>query len=278
MCLAAFYSFPADTDAILYRGQAYRFLTGTLAFRSTGEVIVGMLLMLNFSRRFEREMGTRKYCVWLLGVKILSTALQIVLALLYADGFQYSGPYPTVGALVFMFHVYTPRLHPRFFGIFGLFFSEKVVSYVFCAQIMIYLGYKSLAPCLCGAMSAWILTTFASSQNYLDVPDVIASTVSTALSRFVDNPPAPQMQQTAQQQQQEQWMARPLGTPAQVPPEVMAAAAAAAAPVFEQLPPPSESSIEQLTSMGFDREAVLRALQQSHNDVERAADKLLTGS
>ena len=145
------------------------------------------------------------------------------------------------------------------------------MGYAFCAQIMLYLGYASLAPCLCGAISAWFLVTFT---PHLDVPEVIASSVATALSRFVDDPPAVQLQQ---QPQQQPWAARPMGAPAheQVPREMMAAAAA---PVFEQLPPPSESSIEQLTSMGFDREAVLRALQLSHNDVERAADKLLTGS
>ncbi|KAI2495384.1 Ubiquitin associated domain [Fragilaria crotonensis] len=252
-----------DTNAILYRGQVYRFLTGSLTFQSTGELIVGLLLMVNFSRRFEREMGARKYCVWLLGVMLLSTAFQILLALLYAEGFQYSGPYPTIGALVLMFHMYTPRLHPRFFGMFGLHFSEKTMGYVFCAQIMFYRGYASLAPCLCGAMSAWLMTTFASQ---LDVPESLASTMTTAFSRFVAEPPAPQIQQ------QPQRVARPMGTPGPVPREM------AAAPMFEQLPPPSESSIEQLTSMGFDREAVLRALQQSHNDVERAADKLLTGS
>ena len=259
----SFLLFLTDSNAILYRGQVYRFLTGSLTFQSAGELIVGLLLMVNFSSRFEREMGARKYCVWLLGVMLLSTAFQILLALLYAEGFQYSGPYPTIGALVLMFHMYTPRLHPRFFGMFGLHFSEKSMGYAFCAQIMFYRGYASLAPCLCGAMSAWLMTTFASQ---LDVPESMVSTITNAFSSFVDNPPAPQIQQ------QPQRVARPMGTPGQEPREM------AAAPMFEEIPPPSESSIEQLTSMGFDREAVLQALQQSNNDVERAADKLLTGS
>jgi hypothetical protein len=51
----------------------------------------------------------------------------------------------------------------------------------------------------------------------------------------------------------------------------------AAAPAAAQPPPPpSEEAIEQLTSMGFEREAVIRALQMSGNNVEAAANRLLT--
>ena len=42
-------------------------------------------------------------------------------------------------------------------------------------------------------------------------------------------------------------------------------------------PPPPEEAIAQLTSMGFDREAVIRALQQTDNNVEAAANRLLMG-
>jgi hypothetical protein len=216
--------------------------------------------LVNFSRRFEREMGTRKYAVWLTGVALISIAFQVVAGQVYSEGFRYSGPYPIIGALVLMFHIYTPRLHPRFFGMFGLYFSEKSMAYAFCAQIMFYRGYSSLVPCVCGAISALIMTAFASK---FDMPDFLASTVTTLLARFIDEPPAPIVQR----------LIRPpvAGAPAQPH-------AAVVEPMFEQLPPPSEEAIEQLTSMGFDREAVLRALQQSHNDVERAADRLLTGS
>ena len=232
-----------------------------MAFRNTGELIVGVLVLVNFSRRFEREMGTRKYVVWLTGVALLSIAFQVVAGQLYPEGFRYSGPYPTIGALVLMFHMYTPRLHPRFFGMFGLYFSEKSMAYAFCAQIIFYRGYASLVPCICGAISAFLMTTFAST---FDVPDFLASAVTTVVARFIDDPPAPIVQR----------LVHPPAAGAPPQPH----ADAVGAPMFEQLPPPSEAAIEQLTSMGFDRDAVLRALQQSHNHVERAADRLLTGS
>lgn len=42
-------------------------------------------------------------------------------------------------------------------------------------------------------------------------------------------------------------------------------------------PPPPEEAITQLTNMGFDRQAVVNALQQSDNNVEAAANRLLMG-
>lgn len=54
--------------------------------------------------------------------------------------------------------------------------------------------------------------------------------------------------------------------------------AAAAPPVAPRPPPPPpEEAIAQLTSMGFDRESVIRALQQTDNNVEAAANRLLMG-
>ena len=50
------------------------------------------------------------------------------------------------------------------------------------------------------------------------------------------------------------------------------------APVAPRPPPaPPEEAIAQLTGMGFDRQAVIRALQQSDNNVEGAANRLLMG-
>lgn len=55
-------------------------------------------------------------------------------------------------------------------------------------------------------------------------------------------------------------------------------AAAAAPPAAPRPPPPPpEEAITQLTNMGFDRQAVINALQQSDNNVEAAANRLLMG-
>jgi hypothetical protein len=53
-----------------------------------------------------------------------------------------------------------------------------------------------------------------------------------------------------------------------------------AIPQYDQMPlmtPPSEENINQLHAMGFDREAVVRALTESDNNLEHAANRLLSG-
>ena len=53
------------------------------------------------------------------------------------------------------------------------------------------------------------------------------------------------------------------------------------APVYQPMPvsdPPSEEAIETLTAMGFERDAVVRALGEADNHVEHAANRLLSGS
>ena len=57
-----------------------------------------------------------------------------------------------------------------------------------------------------------------------------------------------------------------------------AAAMAAAQQQPPPPPPPSEEAIAQLTAMGFDRQAVVRALGQTDNNVEAAANRLLSGA
>ena len=51
-------------------------------------------------------------------------------------------------------------------------------------------------------------------------------------------------------------------------------------PQFQRMPPPqppSQESIDQLTAMGFERDAVVRALSLTDNNVEAAANRLLSG-
>jgi len=42
--------------------------------------------------------------------------------------------------------------------------------------------------------------------------------------------------------------------------------------------PPSEEAIQTLTAMGFEMDAVVSALRQADNNVEHAANRLLSGS
>jgi hypothetical protein len=209
-------------------------------------------------------MGSRKFMIFLGMVTLFSISFQVSVAQLFLeDGLRYSGPYPLLGAMLWLFHTRTPSLHPHFFGALGSHFSEKSIQYAFGAQAVLYRGWASLIPTICGMLACFLACL--SPINKLDFPDPVVSIVAVIFGRFVESPPDILAVRLGPVN-----MAAPAAAPGveRPPPE----------PMFEQLPPPDESSIEQLTSMGFERDAVLQALQQSHNNVERAADQLLMGT
>mmetsp|Transcript_17409 Transcript_17409/g.40453 ORF Transcript_17409/g.40453 Transcript_17409/m.40453 type:complete len:312 (+) Transcript_17409:210-1145(+) len=275
-----------DTNAVLYKGEWFRLVTGNLAFASMGECILGMMVLVPFSRRFEREMSSPKYSIFLLGVALWSMLLECIVAVVLGVPVRYSGPYPTLGALLGLYHVYCPRLYPRFFGILGFHFSEKSIAYALALQVLLYDRYASLLPALCG-MAGGMAMTYPPFST-LDVPNVLVRFLSFLGGRFLflSDPPPPMLlprQRGGGRRPQPPPQDAPGGrgggsggggggggfvVPSPTPPPAAA---------FPPPPPPPESVVEQLTSMGFERDAVLRALQASHNNVERAADRLLSG-
>jgi hypothetical protein len=259
-----------DTVRVL-EGDWYRLLTSHITFGSMGEVVLGNLIVAHFSRRFERELGSRKYVCWLIAVYLVAIPLIWTVAMIIITGEEeddrltYAGPYPTLGALLYLFYRYTPRLHPRFFGVLGFHVSEKVIPYAFALQMVAYQGMSTLIPTVCGCVAGWLAISY---YPHMDViPNGVADFFSSCASRLlVEGPPgmlAPRQQQHHHAPLQQQPRAAPVRQQPPPPPPPQ---------------PPSQVAIEQLTSMGFDRDTVVRALEQSNNSVERALDRLLTGT
>eukprot|EP00543_Licmophora_paradoxa_P002439 CAMPEP_0202455108 /NCGR_PEP_ID=MMETSP1360-20130828/12714_1 /ASSEMBLY_ACC=CAM_ASM_000848 /TAXON_ID=515479 /ORGANISM="Licmophora paradoxa, Strain CCMP2313" /LENGTH=134 /DNA_ID=CAMNT_0049074605 /DNA_START=97 /DNA_END=501 /DNA_ORIENTATION=- len=132
----------------------------------------------------------------------------------------------------------------------------------------------TLIPTFSGIFAGYIMAAIP-PLNQWDIPDTVARIFTNRfLQSFIDDPPTPTIVATGRH--------NPFAGIGDAPPPPRRQRAAAPPPPqpetqFQQLPPPPESSIEQLTSMGFQRDAVIQALRTSHNDVERAADRLLSG-
>jgi hypothetical protein len=246
-----------DSNKIL-EGEWWRLIVGNVTFATTGELVMGTLVLAHFSRRFVRELGSRKFCMWLIESYMLAIPLLWTIAATVLHSLNYSGPYPALGALLYLYYKYTPRLHPRFFGIFGFHVSEKVIPYVFAVQIVLYRGIHSVIPVACGVVGGWLSILYT-----MDVPDGVANFLAKCAQKVVEEPPpllAPALAAARRQQVRQR---------APVAPPVRAAP-----PPVE----PTQANIDQLTAMGFDRDTVVRALQQSNNNVERALDRLLIGA
>lgn len=206
-------------------------------------------------------MGSRRFGAFIVYVSFLSTILELVFFNIFFDTERYSGPYPQLGAVLALYHKFTPRLHPKFFGILGYDFSEKSITYGLCAQVMLSGGMSTIVPTMIGFLSGMLCVNFSENQ----LPEFVyslAAIIGNAL--LVDEAPAIMMSRSVQRG------AGGGGGGGNRPRRAAAPLAPRAPP-----PPPPEEAITMLTSMGFEREAVIRALQQTDNNVEAAANRLM---
>lgn len=217
----------------------------------SGESFLGTALLLHWSRGLERQTGSRKFITILFVVQLLVIAMEHVVQLLRP--YPYMGPYPVLGAYFAWFHFYAPRIHPRFVQILGFTFSEKTIGYLWFGWIVACEGKNSIIAAVMGMLAWAIYRRFL--ENIVDVPDALVDLISPYSARFLEAPPPiiPNIRMTA-----------PRGPRAQ--------------PTPQPLPEPPADAVDQLVGMGFPRAQVIQALQASNNSVERAADRLLSGS
>lgn len=262
-----------DWERILNDGELWRLVTCQLTFETIGVLLFGLAVLCPMLRRFEREMGSRRFGSFVVFSSTISTLLELVMAqMLPHSFFRASGPYGLLGGLLYLYHGYTPRLHPKFFGMLGFDFSEKAVQYALVFQLLYADGWSAVVPFSCGTAGAFLCTTppLRLLERY-ELPNFLYSLARTLSGPFVETPPTPMRQpnpflnSNGARQQQRQAL-RPA---AMRPPPT---------PQFPVTPPASEEMIESLTSMGFERDAVIRTLQQCDNNVEVAANRLLSAS
>ena len=236
---------------------------------------VHIIYHISFQTHLIMKMGSKRFGAFIVYVSILSTILELIFFNIFFELERYSGPYPQLGAVLALYHRYTPRLHPKFFGILGYDFSEKSLTYGLCAQVILVGGLSTIIPVMIGFLSGMICVNFSKNE----LPSIVSSLAAViGKSLFVDEAPAIMMARSVQ---------RGAGGNNNRARATRAAAApnsgggrATAPPVVappRPPPPPPEEAIAQLTSMGFDREAVVRALQATDNNVEAAANRLLMG-
>ena len=233
-------------------------------------------------------MGTQKFASFLfLKVFILSTLLQCILLVL-SNGYLSPGPYPYVGAMLYLYTSFTPRLYPNFVRFLGWEFSEKAITYFFTLQLIIHDGWSSIVPAICGYLSGTVATSPSTPFGNYDprfpqfiyrISDKIGQMIG--LSELLAPPPTIVRGMRGRQVRGRGYMGGSRTSQRLVPGAALGTPRPSAhlPPQYEQLPqapPPSEEAINQLTMMGFEREAVIRALNATDNNLEAAANRLLS--
>merc|ERR1712176_437196 len=257
-----------DTTQIFDHAQFYRIFTACLTFATMGELIVGLAALCPLMIRFEREMGSRRFGAFIVYSSIISTILELVIFNIFFDTERYSGPYPQLGAVLALYLKFTPRMHPKFFGVLGYDFSEKSLTYALCAQVILSGGFSTAIPTLIGFLCGMMCVKISANE----LPSFVYSCCNVIGSSFVDEAPAIMMSRSVQRGTGNRQRRAANNAGAGRSPAGLVTPVARRPP-----PPPPEEAIAQLTSMGFEREAVVRALQQTENNVEAAANRLLMG-
>lgn len=259
------FSFFIDITKIFDHAQFYRIFVCNITFSSLGELILGSLALFPLMRRFEREMGSRRFAAFIVYTSIISTILELVVFNIFLDIERYSGPYPQLGAVIMLYRRFTPRLYPKFFGMLGVDFSEKSVTYGLCAQVILFGGLGTVIPTLVGFICGSLCVNL--SEN--ELPQFVYTVGEVVGKTIVDEAPAIMMSRSVQ---------RGAERGGDHPRRRFVDGGRAQAPAVVPRPPPpppSEEAIELLTSMGFERQAVIRALQQTDNNIEAAANRLM---
>jgi hypothetical protein len=272
------------------RSAASQFL-----FSSTGEVVVGVFFLAQFLRRLEREMGSRKYALWLLWIPTVVTAFEAVVwttadgdwrhSLLGDNGSSSSSsagyPYALVGGVLQWQYAYVPRLYPRFLSVAGISVSEKASMYIWGLYLLGSQGWPSIWTSVLGILASTFF--FAIPSKYMDIiiPDALIRILpyDSIASLLLLDPPskiyAPLLMANTTNGNNNNNNHRGGGGGGGM---ARAMPAARPRPRAAPAPPPPQVAIDQLTAMGFDEARVRQALQQSDNSIERAADRLLTSA
>lgn len=146
-------------DVILVRGELWRLLSSLLPSESLAEGLLSWFLLYRF-RIFERFMGSAKFTAFVfvaLTWAVLSNALLVTLPFMTTG--VASGPYCLVFALFVYFQRTLPKLHPNYFSVAGIKFSDKSWVYVLGLQLFFNGGRRSIGPSLAGLLLGLVFTS-----------------------------------------------------------------------------------------------------------------------
>jgi len=291
-----------DGDKVM-QGQVWRLITGQLTFPNMSATIVGLLL-LYFFRFFERQMGSKKYGAFLflcwLGVSVLYT-IGMAIAFSLDSSFNFAeGPLFFIFAQLAFFYRYIPKIYMNQYVLAGVAFSEKSGIYFLAAQVMFSEGLSSVAAACCGLLIGLLYDRNLLSMQRFRLPQFVErffGTVATAISSVIPRPqfaaPNRNARQLAagrggatnsnntdanwMQQRETQRLLQQMrqGGGAHGDDFDMYGDLGQREQLLQQLPPPSEADITTLMGLGFERSAVLQALQSAGNNVDAAANILL---
>mmetsp|Transcript_36412 Transcript_36412/g.113465 ORF Transcript_36412/g.113465 Transcript_36412/m.113465 type:complete len:448 (-) Transcript_36412:44-1387(-) len=280
-----------------------------LYFPSWWQSLCGIFLFYRF-RQFERHWGASKYGAFLMITTTISSLLSIALVVLGRDGFLQEvacGPYGILFATLVQFYHEIPSVTS--FDIMGFRLSDKSLTYLVALHLLLFRVPGTLAASVTGIIAGWLYSREEFGLRRWRTHPVIIRYVRVVFLPLLEplrNPVAshPQVggagswRERRQRQLQQRSMASPLDLPRHehrqdaeeepldrsagtrdrwAPPSMQHGGLdeIEEAPVNEGNRVDSQA-METLMALGFDRRDAEQALLRYDNNVELAADHLLS--
>ncbi|XP_018015377.1 ubiquitin-associated domain-containing protein 2 [Hyalella azteca] len=276
---------------VISKGEIWRILLAKLSFVDMKDLVVGFLLMYYF-RIFERRYGSHKFASYLIANQCVTTLLETVTVLslhyagfdLHNGGHLPPGPYGLIFPLFVSYYCDIPHVAQT--RVLGVPITGKTLTYLLGLQLA-YTSPATAISALCGVVSGLIYRhNVLYIQRLTFIPAVVGRFAAATLGPLLASAP-PQETLTGatlelqRQEEMELWdqqmLMRQRGRHMQMEGDEGRRAGAELNGFLnpQPPPPPSEDQIQTLVAMGFDRQRVLSALRDSHNDVNTASHILL---
>lgn len=219
---------------------------------------------------------------------MLSSLIQVgLLVIALSIGYDIipsSGPYFLIFSLIPFYYIYIPKTSTPQYSILGLTISEKSWTYLLATQLVFGENISSIIAAVAGLLAGYLyIQDHTKKLQTFRLPRSIENTIAT-ISGFFSSliPPAQthpnrELQNHLQQQQQQQQQNQQQNQPR--------AGGRNWAAIHEGRviadyggfgrPRVTEQDIETLMALGFERNAVITALESADGDTQAAANILL---
>lgn len=297
---------PLDLNSIV-KGEVWRILSSSFVFGNMAQTFCGLILLYN-CRQFERQLGIRKFGTFIVLSFLLSVSCQLLTALAFQLSGSLSlytsspGPYFLIYSLLSLFHAHVPKLQSSQYTCVGLGLSEKSWVYLLAAQLALGAGLNSFLPALIGVAIGFMYDRNRFGIQNCRLPSAVDNVLGI-VGGYVNS--------FFHRQTQGPGPRNPMGGIALGNMRAGAGTGAGAGQyqrlqsfgddadgegddfqqtggqglfgynptsMYGSIPtqqPPSEENISTLVGLGFEREAVVRALENANNNVDAAANLLL---
>lgn len=266
----------------LFKGELWRIFTSPLSFNSMPHLVIGLMLMYSF-RQFERQLGTRKFGAFFVVSVAISILIQLAIIVVARgcgmDFVPSSGPFFFIYSLIPLFYQYIPTLHPTKLQVLGLSFSEKSWTYILACQLLFSDGTDSFGAGVAGLVAGYLYTWDGLGLQDYRLPSMVEApfmALGSVFSSLFQAPAGatPGGRPTQRRPRRENIGGGLQGLGNQMLPTDMGALFDDRSRLGLQ---PREEDIQTLMNLGFDRSSVERALLSTGNNIDAAANILLSG-